>query len=623
MDVVDEIRQRLDLVDVISQYVELKKAGHSYKGLCPFHTEKTPSFIVFPDTQTWHCFGSCGTGGDVFAFIMKQENLAFGEALRMLAERAGVELRPQTPQEQAIKSERDRLFEVNASAADFYNHLLLNDPRAEEARQYLTKRGLRPETLRAYQLGFAPDDWHVLEQRLLRLYPQSDLLKAGLLTQSDSGNIYDRFRGRIMFPIRDHRGRVMGFGGRVLNDSQPKYLNSPETPLFHKGSVLYGIDLARQAIRDTGTVVIVEGYMDVIVPYQEGVRNLVACLGTALTNDHIKILRGMTDRLLFALDPDTAGINATLRGVDAARDGLGHKIVPLVSADGVVRYENQLNAEIRVMTLPDGLDPDEVILRDRALWDQAVEEAVPFVDFVMRIVSSEEDLTTARGKRQFTERILPVIAAIDSQVEQSHYLQRLSQLVRVSEQVLAREMRRYRQRDSAQPVEAAETQRQPARALSIEDRVVGLLWLYPQRFEQVRSLSGIDAEAFQDVRNRALFEELLTLEKKTVEDSKEKLEWLDEELVGRVESTRDALTAGPAMSEDMAIEDLIKSALRMRKAHLSRSLAELRYALEDARQSGDKQEAERLGARAEEISREIELANRRAYEVTLMGKSRK
>ena len=254
MSVIDEVKERLDIVEVVSSYVTLKKAGRTHKGLCPFHTEKTPSFVVFPDTQSWHCFGACGTGGDIFAFVMRQENVDFSEALEILARRAGVELKPQTEAQKAEGDLQQRLIEINRLAAAYFHNLLLLSPNGEVARNYLAGRGINRETIDRFQLGYALDNWHALGPYLAgKGYKETDLVSSGLAVGREDGGHYDRFRNRIMIPIRDQMGRPIGFGGRVLDDSQPKYLNTSETPIFGKGHVLFGIDLAKAAIRAVQT----------------------------------------------------------------------------------------------------------------------------------------------------------------------------------------------------------------------------------------------------------------------------------------------------------------------------------------------------------------------------------
>jgi len=330
---VEDVKQRLNIVEVISAYVPLKKAGRNYKGLCPFHNEKTPSFVVFPDTQRWHCFGACGSGGDVINFVMRREGLPFVEALKMLAARVGVELTPPTPAQEAEAEERRRLWDVNRLAAEYFHRLLMESDEAAQARSYLAGRGLQAETLRAFQVGYARDTWQALSDYLgSQGWREADLTKAGLVSERESGGSYDRFRGRIVYPIRDARGHVCGFGGRVLDDSLPKYLNSPQTPVFDKGGVLYGIDLAREMIRRSETAVLVEGYMDVLMAHQAGFRNVVGAMGTALSEAQIAILKPLTKRLVLALDPDVAGDKATLRGLEVAKEALDARVVPVPTA---------------------------------------------------------------------------------------------------------------------------------------------------------------------------------------------------------------------------------------------------------------------------------------------------
>ncbi|MGB9879380.1 MAG: DNA primase, partial [Anaerolineae bacterium] len=370
MGVIDEIKERLDIVDVISSYVPLKKAGRNYKALCPFHSEKTPSFVVFPDTQSWHCFGACNTGGDIFTFIMRRENMEFGEALRLLAERAGVSLEPHREGEEIAGKLIERLRTINSLAAEYFHYLLLNSPEGARARDYLGKRGISEQTREAFQLGYARDEWQALGQYLTsKGYSWSDLLEAGLVLERKEGGYYDRFRGRLIFPIRDVRGHIVGFGARALDDAQPKYLNSPQTPLFDKSSILYGIDQAKNAIREQGFVVIVEGYMDVLMAHQHGRKNVVASMGTALTEKQVRVIKKLTKKLVLALDADAAGDQATIRGLEVAKEALDRRAVPVPTWRGLIRYEDQLDAEIRVAMLPPGQDPDEVIKENAANWD--------------------------------------------------------------------------------------------------------------------------------------------------------------------------------------------------------------------------------------------------------------
>ena len=636
MGVVDEIKQRLDIVEVVGGYVPLQKAGRNYKGLCPFHSEKTPSFIVFPDTQTWHCFGACGTGGDLFTFIMRRENLSFAEALRLLANRAGVRLEPLTPQQEEARQELDRLRAVNAAAAAYYHHILIDTPAGEAARRYLERRGVLAETMRAFQIGFAPVQWHALEEYLRQQrFAVSDMLAAGVLTKNESGAIYDRFRGRILFPVRDVQGQVIGFGGRALGDEEPKYLNTPETPLFDKGSALYGLDLARQSIRASGEAIVVEGYMDVIILHQSGVTNAVACMGTALTEAHIEALKHLARKFILALDADAAGLRAAERGVETAQQALPRHVVPTLSPRGLIRYEERLDAEIHVLLLPEGLDPDELILQDRARWDRLVAEALPVGEFLFRRVLESADLTTAHGKREAVDRLLPIVAAIDNPVERTHYLQRLAQAVRMDERQLLPALRRLRRPASGakqpkgasapageEPSEGAPGQSiAPDVAQGLERRCLALLIVAPHLLPEVMAAANLSSETFQDARHQQIWSALASL---APEDFAAPLPalaaQLDTALYAHVESLLRELETDPPLSPDLVREDLLKCSTRLRKQYLSRLIGELRFLQMDAQEQGAEERLRELRAMTDRLTRDYYQIDRRFYAATLVGR---
>jgi DNA primase len=306
MSVIDEVKQRLDIVEVIGAYVPLAKAGRNFRAKCPFHSEKNPSFYVYPERQSWHCFGACSTGGDVFSFVMKKENIDFGETLRLLAARVGVTV-PDRREPEAGKDEREKLYQANAAAAQYFHNLLLNSPAAKKARSYLENRGIQVETTRNFQLGYSQNSWEGLKKYLKEQgYTEPELATAGLTIEGESGGTHDRFRNKLMFPIFDSQGRVTGFGARVLDDSLPKYINSPQTPVFDKSGTLYGINLATTAIRHGDTAIIVEGYLDVITAHQNGFSNCVASMGTAITEKQVSTLKKLTRNLVLALDADSA-----------------------------------------------------------------------------------------------------------------------------------------------------------------------------------------------------------------------------------------------------------------------------------------------------------------------------
>ena len=323
MSVASDLKQRVDIVDIISESVVLKKSGRNYKGLCPFHQERTPSFVVNPESQSWHCFGACSEGGDVFSFVQKMEGVDFAEALRIVARRAGVSLEPQTPEMILEAQARDRLLELLDHAAGFFAEQL-HSPASEEARRYLEARGVTAETAADFRLGYAPNAWRACLTRLAADgYSRDEAIEAGLVVDRDDGSVYDRFRHRLVIPICDARGSVVGFGARSLDGSQPKYLNSPQTRVFDKSRLLYGFDRARRSIADAGTAVVVEGYLDVISLHQNGYRNAVASMGTALGEHHLQVLVKAAPRIVLALDSDAAGNAATLRGLSLASEALG------------------------------------------------------------------------------------------------------------------------------------------------------------------------------------------------------------------------------------------------------------------------------------------------------------
>ena len=498
MSVVDEVKARLDIVEVVGGYVRLQKAGRLFRALCPFHTEKTPSFIVSPDRQSWHCFGACSTGGDVIAFVARKENLDFGGALRLLAERAGVELRGDGRRREEIKTLQD----ANEAAALFFHGLLQN---AGAARAYAEERGLDGQAIGDFLLGYAPPGWAGLREHLLgRGFAEAQLVEAGLLIEGERGT-YDRFRDRLMFPIRDERGRVAGFGGRVLpgaklegTESGPKYMNTPQTPIFDKGSVLYGLDRAKDDIRRSSTAVIVEGYMDVIAAHQGGFRNVVASMGTALTERQATLLQRFAERVVLAMDADEAGSAANLRGVQV--------VATAAQRPGRAGVRPK-TLDVRVLALPQGKDPDELIRGEPAAWTAAVESARPVVDHLVAVTSAGLDLAQPRDRSQLVAEVLPVIGEVADPVLQAHYLQRLSRLARVSEEALRRELPRRprgrRQQDEGEAKPEASGRRPLASAAKAgEEFCLALLFRVPPLARHGQKLA---ADLFSLSENRELF----------------------------------------------------------------------------------------------------------------------
>ncbi|MEX0784453.1 MAG: DNA primase [Dehalococcoidia bacterium] len=423
LDVVAEIKSKIDPVDFIGRFTRLQKSGRNFKALCPFHSEKTPSFYVFPDKGTWRCFGSCGEGGDLFSFVQKRENLDFRDALRQLAAEAGVELSAESSQR---RTRTDKLAAVVSAAVDFYQRCL-REPGGEEARAYLyEKRGLKPEAVEAFRLGWAPNEWRVLRDYLAsRGYGESDMIGAGLLVEPDSGGApYDRFRGRVIIPITDERGIFVGMGGRGLQGEEPKYLNSPQTDLFDKGRTLFGLDLAAKPIREAGVAVVVEGYMDVIGPWQAGFQNVVATMGTSLTEHHVALLKRHAKRVVLAMDPDAAGLAATERagGLFLGFDSPESAARSARTAQAITRGSD---LDLRVAPLPAGYDPDEIARDDPDGWKQAIDGATPFVSFLLERAAAAPN-ESALDARRLVQRLKPILLTVSDPIERATYVQRMA-----------------------------------------------------------------------------------------------------------------------------------------------------------------------------------------------------
>lgn len=433
---VEEVKRRLDVADVIGQTVTLKRSGRILKGLCPFHSEKTPSFVVFPESGTWRCFG-CSQGGDLFTFVMKHEGLEFGEALRLLAQRAGVELQA-AGGASADRERREHLVRLLESAVLFYS-AALRGANGNQAREYLARRGVSDESIDQFALGFSPRQQGALITHLRKAgFTVEDAESAGLVGRGDDGELFERIRGRVIFPIRDPDGRTIAFGGRTLEgDAQPKYLNSPQTELFDKSSCFYGLDLARASVRQSRAITVVEGYMDVIIAHQYGFRDVVATLGTAITERHVRALRRQVDTITLALDADAAGQRATRRGLDVVRGALHAGDEPDGDWLNVVGPTSTSRLNLKVMALPEGRDPDDVIREDPASWASLAASSLPVVDFLLRQLPTTFDLTTARGKSDAVRDTIPIIRDLADPVERAHYEQQLADAVGVDRSAFA------------------------------------------------------------------------------------------------------------------------------------------------------------------------------------------
>ena len=457
-DKVSEVRERASILEVVSDYVSLRKSGANYQGLCPFHGEKTPSFNVNPAKGIFHCFG-CGVGGNAFSFIMKIEGLAFPEAVKFLAKRVGVviEERPPTPQEKRRLDEREALYRVNDLAADFYRRVLMKDAAGEAGRRYLERRGVDAATAEAYRLGFAPDRWDALTRHLEQKKVPPDAAETlGLIRRKEGGGYFDTFRNRLLFTIADIQGRPIGFGGRVLDDSLPKYINSPESPIYRKSEVLFGVNLARQAMREQGAAIVVEGYFDHLALHQAGVHHAVATCGTALTGEHLKLLQRYAGRVYTLFDSDSAGNKATCRAMDLFLGGA----LPAF-----------------VVELPQGEDPDSFLKKEGSgAFADRVAKARPIFEWFFRYTIRGADTGTVEGKVAVVEALAPHLKKIDNPVERDLYLREIARVLGVNERTLARKV-------GGVAVAAAEFSRQRERKRSgtlTEDMLLALMGKYPE-----------------------------------------------------------------------------------------------------------------------------------------------
>lgn len=487
MSVITEVKQRLDMVELVSEYVTLQKAGRNFKGLCPFHSEKHASFFVFPEQQSWHCFGACGTGGDIFSFIMKKEGVDFGQALRLLAQRGGITLSPREAPSKAEDEKKEKLFQINEAAVEYYHHLLASTKAGEAARSYLARRKVMPETIKEFRLGYSPDTWETIKHYLLgKGYTEKELVEAGLIIEKEAGGSYDRFRNKLMFPICDTRGQVTGFGARVLDDSLPKYINSPQTPIFDKSSILYGIDKAKSAIRKKNLVIIVEGYMDVLTAHQHGWQNVVGSMGTSLTEKQVEGIKRLTSNITLALDADLAGEEATLRG------------------RAILAYSN---AEANVILLPAGKDPDEVIREDPARWQKLVEQAMPILDFAFQSVIGKVDINKAKDKSLALEKLLPLIHEIKDPDQEFHYVERLASALKIPRwnvEAASQRLKTARKKPQlSKPTEQSRLARQFVSSSS-EEYCLALLLQYPE-LRPLAKDQELSPEHFESTENREVF----------------------------------------------------------------------------------------------------------------------
>ncbi len=575
---VERVREAIDIVELIGSTLDLRKAGKNYKALCPFHQEKTPSFYVFPETQSFYCFG-CGASGDAITFVMRTEQLGFREALERLAERAGITLQSSRLHDDQEDEQRQRLFELNRLAAAWFAHVLWSTAFGEPARAYLERRGVDRATAERFGLGFAPDAPAALLRYLTQRGASSDeLVQAGLVVRRDDGSLVDRFRNRVMFPIRDRQGRILGFGGRTLGDVQPKYLNSPQTPLFDKSSVLYALDLAEESIRAQRSAIVVEGYLDAITAHQFGYTNTVASLGTALTERQGKLLRRLADRILLALDADAAGRQATLRGLELLRTALADTERPVADPRQLVRFERTLGVELAVVVLPEGFDPDDLIRQDRPRWEAALARPVPLVDYYLDALLGSQPPAHPREAAALLERVAPLLLELGDPVQVDLYTRAVAHRLHLPEETVRRLLASYRRR----PVKSSSStngQQPGQRPLTTEQQLIALLLRYPDA--AAIFLEELDQDSLLDVRHREIVQAL----RSGVVGAE--TGWPDE-LTEYVAFLRERVAAQPDLPVPLARQALRDALRRLRRERHDERLRSLLSEVRVAEQTGDR-----------------------------------
>ena len=606
MSSIDEVKARIDLVDYVSESVQLRRTGKNYIGFCPFHSNtRTPAFVVFPETGTWRCFGQCNEGGDIFNFVMKKEGVDFTQALQLLAEKAGIQLKPPTPQEIEQKEENESLRLLLEDAVTFYRHQLVNTANGKAAWDYLHQRGITDEAIEAFGLGYAPKGWDTLLNYFTgKKVDQETLLAVGLLVEGEQGQLRDRFHHRIMFPIRNEKGNMVGFGARILDPRDvPKFLNSPQTLLFDKGKVLYGLDQAHRSIRNLDQAVIVEGYLDVIALHQAGFTNVVSPMGTALTDQQFYLLKRYTKRLVLALDPDAAGAQATLRGLEVARQAMDHTAELTFDSHGLLSMEARLQADIRVARLPEGLDPDEIVQKDGQEWQHIIQSAQPIVIHVMETLAAQQDINDSKVKDKIAEQVLPLIREVSSPLERDDYIQRLARLLRVEERTLISGLAAFkakptrRQPRAGTPISVPKTPIVSIahRTNSLEEYILGvllrdphLLYLLDRQLLE-NKLTRLSKDDFHSAEAKMIFQLVL---QSIDQDVASPLQYILDQLSPEMVEAADELlekTANITSHQQKLLDDVIRATVQMRQQNLIQTIDFQRFQMVELQNQADPQ----------------------------------
>ncbi len=579
-DQIEEIKRKLDIVDVVSSYVPLTKSGKNYKALCPFHSEKTPSFMVSPTLQIFKCFG-CSEGGDALSFYSAIEGVSFGEALKEMAKRAGVKLvsRKQSPEER----QKEKFYEINRLASDFFHHLLTKHDVGKPALGFLKKRGLSKDSIEEFNLGYAPRSWDSLGRFIVKKgYTVTDLLQSGLASRKDQGRgYYDFFRGRAMFPLRSSTGRVIGFSGRALGDEQPKYINTTETPVFEKRRLLYNFDLAKREIKKKKTAILVEGELDAIALYEKGLKNVTATKGTALSSEQITTLSRFANNLLLCFDRDAAGLEATKKGIFIAQSA---------------------GLEVRAILLPEGKDPDEAIREDEDGFKDLVEKAPPIFDFYLESALSRFDPLTPLGKKKIAGEILPVVKSLANEVEKAGYLSRLAKELDIDEKVLWKQLEKEEaiegERVFASSVkETSKSSKLPRK----EAYLFAMLFSVPPS----RIKSTIRKIALEDIKDLKLLALLEALKGYLKDIKRFRLENFSGKLDGDLRRVFEELVLIPLPQTDVE-EEFAKALAAVKKGRFIRERKELLVQVRKAEKAEKPAQVKKLQRQIQELSRKID-----------------
>lgn len=577
MDQLEEIKSKIDLVAFISEFVPLKRAGRNFKALCPFHTEKTPSFIVSPERQIWKCFG-CGRGGDVFKFLMEMERIEFGEALRILAKRTGVVLKSYRPT--GIEVEKENLYRINFLATEFFHYLLMKHKMGEKALEYALKRGITKESLARFKLGYAPAMWDGLQKFLVgkKKFKVQDLEKAGLVIKGKEG-FYDRFRDRLMFPLYDHRGNIVGFAGRVLDPAvkEAKYINTPETVIYHKSELLYPLQITKEEIKKENTAVVVEGELDAISSYQVGLKNVVAIKGSALTEYQSRLLKRFAENLVLALDSDSAGDAATRRGIEIAEN---------------------LGLNIKVAVLEKYKDPDEAAQKEPEYLKKRIAEAENVYDFYINSAFKRYGGRTVEEKRKIGQELIPIWARIEDEIVKDVYVKKLAERLGVNEEAVVLQIEKFKSKTPAVKFSSSKTSEEAgSRREILEEYFLSLL------FQSKKTEILLDEEIVGLIKlpvNKKIIERL----RKYLEEKKKfSSQFFYKELPAELRESFDRFYLTD-FGENIEDEEWIKKEIEKTKKQLrvlgikeelERLLAELK----------EKKEDEKISLRINELTREL------------------